>query len=319
MRFAQLLSTGTSKDNDTRKPLLDAVRYTQTAETLGWDEVWTTEHQFNPYVTNPCALTMASYLLGATQRITIGTGIVVLPNTHPVRLASQAALLQEVSGGRLRLGLGRGSETLESKLFGGLDTWRNGFPQALAELKQLLNTGTVEQDVPLVPTPPPISMLVAATSEASVQTAASNGLPFLIAFPLPDAFKAKLLDVYRCTAEACGYPAQADHWLSVVVQVADTREQARKILLERYVPWNSQATAAARYLHPPKQGKGQKPDQMVDLQAYGTPEDVAERLDQLTRLCGTRNLLIVADPSLEPEQTVENLERIVTQVKPMLG
>ncbi|MEM7734446.1 MAG: LLM class flavin-dependent oxidoreductase, partial [Deinococcota bacterium] len=157
MRFAQILFTGTLEDGNTARPLQQAVNYAKAAERLGWDEVWTTEHQFNPHVVNPCALTLASYLLGHTERLTIGTGVVVLPHTHPVRLTSQASLLQHLSGGRLRLGLGRGGQTLELGLFGDLDRWRSRFADDLAEIKHLLATGDVQgdlhTDVPLVPTP----------------------------------------------------------------------------------------------------------------------------------------------------------------------
>ncbi|MEM6999210.1 MAG: LLM class flavin-dependent oxidoreductase [Pseudomonadota bacterium] len=318
MRFAQLLSTGTVKPHDTCRPLQDAVTCTQAAERLGWDEVWTTEHQFNPYVTNPCALTLASYLLGQTERVTIGTGVVVLPNTHPVRLASQAAVLQALSGGRLRLGLGRGSQTLETRLFSDLEQWQNGFPQAVADVKRLLDTGQVDEGVPLVPAPAPTPMVVAATSEASVVAAAAAGVPFLIAFPFPDAVKSKLLDTYATTAERQGHTEPAEHWLSIVVHVADSHEQGRRDLLEHYIPWNRQATAAAQYLEPRKPSSPQQEEQLVDLQAFGRPADIAARLHELMQLSKTQNLLIVADTTLDAERTQENMARIMQEVRPLL-
>jgi alkanesulfonate monooxygenase SsuD/methylene tetrahydromethanopterin reductase-like flavin-dependent oxidoreductase (luciferase family) len=58
------------------------------------------------------AITLAGYLLGATRRITVGTAASVLSTQHPVALAEQAALLNQVSGGRFRLGIGRGGPLL---------------------------------------------------------------------------------------------------------------------------------------------------------------------------------------------------------------
>ncbi|MBV9162569.1 MAG: LLM class flavin-dependent oxidoreductase [Pseudonocardiales bacterium] len=52
----------------------------------------------------PSAITLAGYLLGATRRIAVGTAVSVLSTQHPVALAGQAALLDQLSGGRFRLG-----------------------------------------------------------------------------------------------------------------------------------------------------------------------------------------------------------------------
>lgn len=323
MRFAQILFTGTLEDSRTVHPLEQAVNYAKAAERLGWNEVWTTEHQFNPHVVNPCALTLASYLLGHTERLTIGTGVVVLPHTHPVRLASQASLLQHISGGRLRLGLGRGGQTLELGLFGDPDRWRSGFADDLAEIKHLLATGDVQvdiqTDVPLVPTPTATPLVVAATSESSVQAAAASGVPFIIGFPFPDAFKTQLLDAYRKAAESHGQQGDADHWLSVVVHAGSSREQALKEVREHFIPWNLKAMATSRFLEPPTQSiSAQQWEGIVGLQALGTPEDIAERLNELIELTGARNLLIIADATFDTQQTLENLECIMTNVRPLL-
>jgi probable F420-dependent oxidoreductase len=85
------------------------------AEELGFDSVWATEHMlvgpeelvepyrrvYDPFVT-------LGWLAGATERVALGTSIVVVPLHHPIHLAKQAATLQELSGGRLLLGVGMG-------------------------------------------------------------------------------------------------------------------------------------------------------------------------------------------------------------------
>lgn len=84
------------------------------AEALGYDSVWVSEHLFHasyvaarlgdkPYHEALVVLTAAAV---ATQRVRLGTSVLVLPWHHPVRLAKQIASLDELSGGRVDLGVG---------------------------------------------------------------------------------------------------------------------------------------------------------------------------------------------------------------------
>lgn len=319
MRFAQLLFTATTELNNSHEVLHNALSYTKRAEELGWDEVWTTEHQFNPHVVNPCALTLSSYLLGQTEHITIGTGVVLLPHTHPAKLAGQAALLQHLSAGRLRLGVGRGEQTLGLKLFSDTESWGTGFAPALAELKRLLATGEVQADVPLVPEPLPTSLVVAATSETSVKAAASSGIPFILGFFLPDKVKSHLLDSYRATAEAEKQSREGEHWISVLVHSSDSREQGLQELREGFIPWSLKSMEATPFIDPVPPMGLQAWEDIIQAQAVGNPEDIAARLSQLMQLYDTENLLIIAEASLDKQRTLENLECIMSEVKPLLS
>jgi alkanesulfonate monooxygenase SsuD/methylene tetrahydromethanopterin reductase-like flavin-dependent oxidoreductase (luciferase family) len=88
-----------------------------------FDDVWLAEHHFMSYGICPSAVTLAGYVLGQTSRVHVGTAVSVLSAWHPVALAEQAALLDQVSGGRFRLGIGRGGPWLELEVFGtGLDS-----------------------------------------------------------------------------------------------------------------------------------------------------------------------------------------------------
>jgi alkanesulfonate monooxygenase SsuD/methylene tetrahydromethanopterin reductase-like flavin-dependent oxidoreductase (luciferase family) len=159
---------------------------------------------------------------------------------------------------------------------------------------------------------------VAATSEATVRSAAQHGVPFILGFPFPDEVKTQLLDVYRQTAAADLY-AGGEHWVSAVVHFARSKEQALRELRSSFVPWNLRAAAATAWLEPPAHTPGSAQwEEIIGMQALGTPEDVAERLVALTQLSGTENLLLAADGTLEPAQTLENLERLAVEVRPML-
>jgi probable F420-dependent oxidoreductase len=93
----------------------DRIRRTaEAAEELGFDSVWTTEHiivgpeAVNPYGRVYDALVTLGWIAGWTERIGLGTSIVILPLHNPLLLAKQTATLQELSAGRLTLGVGMG-------------------------------------------------------------------------------------------------------------------------------------------------------------------------------------------------------------------
>lgn len=79
------------------------------AETLGFDGVWLTEHNFTGEAVYCDPIPFASALAVRTSRVRIGFAVVQLALRHPVRLAVQLALLDNLSNGRLDVGVGRGS------------------------------------------------------------------------------------------------------------------------------------------------------------------------------------------------------------------
>jgi len=84
------------------------------AESLGYDSIWTTDHvlmaadQPDPYGTILEAVVTLSYVAAVTERVRLGTSVIVLPQREPVLVAKQAATLDILSNGRLILGVGAG-------------------------------------------------------------------------------------------------------------------------------------------------------------------------------------------------------------------
>ncbi|OHV06812.1 LLM class flavin-dependent oxidoreductase [Mycobacterium talmoniae] len=79
------------------------------AEPLGFDGIWFPEHCGTPYGMTPNPIQALTYFAGRTERVGLGTFVVVAPWWHPVRLAHQIAYLDIVSGGRYTtIGIGRG-------------------------------------------------------------------------------------------------------------------------------------------------------------------------------------------------------------------
>ena len=89
-------------------------RVVETAEELGFHSVWTTEHivvgpeAVDPYGRVYDPLVTLGWIAGWTDRVLLGTSIVIVPLHNPFHLAKQAATLQELSAGRVIVGVGMG-------------------------------------------------------------------------------------------------------------------------------------------------------------------------------------------------------------------
>ena len=97
----------------------------QTAEGLGYDSIWAGDHisYRNPILDIVVAL---STFAAATERITVGAGIVLLPLRHPSIVAKEFASLDHVSGGRVILGVGVGGESEKDFEAVGVDPGERG-------------------------------------------------------------------------------------------------------------------------------------------------------------------------------------------------
>ncbi len=97
------------------------------AEAGGFETVWIGEHHAMEFTIAPNPLIQLSHLAARTDRIRLGTGNLVAPFWHPLKLAAETAMLDVVSNGRLDLGIARGAYSFEyERLHPGLDAWRAG-------------------------------------------------------------------------------------------------------------------------------------------------------------------------------------------------
>jgi len=121
-----------------------ALERIEAAEQAGIGAVWCTEHHFFDDGYLPQALTWCAAVAARTNRVAIGTAIVVAPLHDPLEIAEQAAVVDQLSGGRLQLGLGAGYVRREFAAFGADRARRFELTDTcLTELRRLFDQGII--------------------------------------------------------------------------------------------------------------------------------------------------------------------------------
>ena len=321
MRFGTFLLTTRFPSQDDAAALARTVEAAVAAEQAGFDDVWLAEHHFMSYGIVPSATLMAGHLLAVTRRVHVGTAVSVLSTQHPVALAEQAAMLSLLSGGRFRLGVGRGGPWRDLEVFGtGLPRYERGFTESLDLLLAWLHSDRVSwsgehfrfREVPVVPralVPPPVT--VACTSPATEALAAERGLPMLLGMHVGTDEKAAAVTRH-------GLP-DAPHVSTHVAQVADTREEAVKTVmdgmprwlgpgLEGYVPVDDRPR--------PSRDPVAYARRMCDLHPVGSPDDCVESLVATVQKTGIKHLILLVEAAGTREATLDNIARLGEEVLP---
>ena len=130
----------------------EELRLAEIAADSGFDCLWSAEHHFNDYSFVPDNLQLMTHVAARHPEIDVGTAAVILPWHNPLRVAENAAVLDMLSGGRLRLGFGRGLARREFETFGiSMDESRDRFDEAAPMIVDALQTGCIEGDGPYYP------------------------------------------------------------------------------------------------------------------------------------------------------------------------
>src|SRR5262245_34363729 len=145
MKFGYGLLTAQHHPRDPRSMVeiyREAVDYGVLAEQGGLDSYWTSEHHFLDDSYTPSQLPILAAVAARTERIRLGTGVLLAPLFDPLHLAEDAAVTDLISGGRLILGLGLGWREEEFEGFGISMRQRAGRMEgAIATLRQAWGDG----------------------------------------------------------------------------------------------------------------------------------------------------------------------------------
>jgi len=105
-------------DKSAAQVFAEVAEQTRLADQLGYATAWFAEHHFSNYCLCASPLMMVAHCASITQKIRLGTAVVVLPLYNPARLAAEVATADALSNGRLMLGIGAGYQPYEFDRFG---------------------------------------------------------------------------------------------------------------------------------------------------------------------------------------------------------
>jgi alkanesulfonate monooxygenase SsuD/methylene tetrahydromethanopterin reductase-like flavin-dependent oxidoreductase (luciferase family) len=236
-------------DHITRPPgvALDAlyesrIALLRKADAAGFRGYHLAEHHGHALSATPSQTVFLSALARETERLRLGLLVACLPLHHPVRLAEEVCMLDQLSGGRVDLGVGRGISPFEHRIFGhDAAEGRERFEEALVLLVQGLETGRMggartrhfdfpEVELPLEPVQRPYPPLWAA---GNVEAAARHGFHVVSGAPVTAEVRARHRELWeesrrrpgRLNPHVTEPIVGSSHYLCI----ASTDDEARRI------------------------------------------------------------------------------------------
>jgi alkanesulfonate monooxygenase SsuD/methylene tetrahydromethanopterin reductase-like flavin-dependent oxidoreductase (luciferase family) len=286
----------------------DTLEQAAYAETLGFESVWPVEQHFNADLSiMPSPLLMLAALAERTKTLRLGIAIVLLPLSHPLRVAEEIATLDVISNGRVEFGIGRGSAPGHFRGFG-IDQAesRDRFLEGIEVILKAWTTDRIShhgrffdlENLSVVPKPvqqphPPIR--VAANSPETFELMGRLGYPIFAAAQVNPFSKLKeFVPLYRAARNAAGQPDNGGDDVTILtpLYVGENQAQIRRDL----------EPSIEHFLHTVSMLF--KPGDFPQKAALGHLEKVLERASRLT-YDKVREIMAIFDT---PQACVEQLQ-----------
>jgi alkanesulfonate monooxygenase SsuD/methylene tetrahydromethanopterin reductase-like flavin-dependent oxidoreductase (luciferase family) len=296
------------------------------AERLGYSGVWLSEHHFVDDGYLPSPLVVAAAVAARTERMTIGTNVLLLPMHHPLRVAEDAAVADLISGGRFVLGVGQGYVQHEFELLGFNRKYRPSlFEEGVEIIRRAWEEGRTGyegkrwrfEDLPFEPRPerrPPI--YIGAFRDRAIDRAARMADGFLASTGGGEFAK-----TYRKVQRALARHGRADedfpYAASGVIYVHEDSEQARSAVApaiayqrSRYAEWGTDRGE-------PKPEPIRPEDLPWERYLVGNPDEVTEGLIRLHAEAPYDHFCFWARlPGITHAQALENMRLFASEVAP---
>ena len=276
-------------------------------EKLGFTRYWLAEHHNMPGIASSATAVLVGHIAGATERIRVGSGGIMLPNHAPLVVAEAFGTLAELYPGRIDLGLGRAPGTDQATMRAlrreRIETEAD-FPREVAELQRLLGPRQPEQKVVAVPgngTEVPIWLL--GSSLFSARLAAERGLPYAFAAHFAPAMLLSAIALYRKNFRPSASLAQPYVIIGVPVIAAPSDDEAQFLASSTYQRVLGILRGDRRCLQPPVDGflAGLQPQErsaigdFLGAAVIGSPEVVRDGLLALQEATAADEMMLVSD------------------------
>ncbi len=289
---------------------------------IGADLVWFTEHHFVEDGYLPSWIPVAGAMASITKHVRFGTDICLMPFNHPIRLAEDLAVLDNLSGGRVELGLGMGYALHEFRGFGFPVSRRVSLMEEGIEVLQKCFSGErfsyqgkryQFEDVIITPGyvqeggPP---LWVAAMSEAGALRAAKYDTNFL-----PQGLKAKSFDPWVEKLKATDRDPR-DYRVGIIrsILVTEDRDKDWQVVraAERY-----RMALYQRFFEESGEGFGERGEPVPQTWIVGGVEQCVSELVKFIDDFGITDIVSMAvPPGMRADQMQTSLEKLFTEVVP---
>ncbi len=326
-------STSTPRENSTHEELFrHQIEEVELAEHIGIDQIWFYEHHLQPTAPVPSPNLLIAAAARTTRHIRFASMVNILPFRNPLLVAEEAAMLDNLTGGRLDMGIGRGLRPPEFEAFDVDQAQsREMFLEAFDIIRRVWadenfehrgKYWTVRKDAPLSPPlvqRPHPPFLVSARSEESLRWAAQYDIPFAQIDSMADQARHDQA-LYREVQLAYGHRPAPRLYLMREIYVADSdrhaRAEAQPYLLQYWQLWNryTQFTAGGRLPDSYDFWRRQAPmlhrmsfDEIVanDMVILGSPQTVADTVLRIARQLDPMGLAMIFKLGAMPYDMVE--------------
>ncbi len=308
----------------------DQMLYGEILEQVAWldqigaDLVWFTEHHFVEDGYLPSWIPVAGAMSSITKHVRFGTDICLMPFNHPIRLAEDLAVLDNLSGGRVEVGLGMGYAPHEFRGFGFPVSRRVSLMEEGIEVLQKCFSGErfsyqgkryQFEDIVITPGyvqeggPP---LWVAAMSEPGAMRAAKYNTNFL-----PQGLRANSYDPWVDELQNTGRCPE-DYRVGIIrsILVTEDRDKDWQAVraAERY-----RMALYQRFFEESGEGFGEKGPPVPQTWIVGDVDECVGELLKFIDDFGITDIVSMAvPPGMRAEQMGDSLEKLFTQVVPRL-
>jgi len=313
MKFSNFLFPESRGPADDGRVIDETLREAKLSDALGFDVIWLAEHHFDGICAYVDPVSFAAALSTVTERARIGFAVAQMSLHHPIRMAEQLALIDNISKGRLIVGLGRGTAYNIYDYQGyGIDhaDAQARFEEAEAIMFKAWSGEPLEHHgrfwqlkLPMLrPRPftqPHPYVIRSASTEEGMLTIARQGRPFMMNVQSNEVTRARMA-LYRQTLRESGLDdaAVADRvdqcWVWRNVFVADTDAQAERIGVPAFAAMHTQRSAMREQVYReqgvsivpmPPPGSAPAARMVVEHSLIcGSPATVAERLAEVAKI-----------------------------------